>query len=173
MRFDIVYYAISPHLITHRICFNPNYPGGPTGIPNTKAVKIRRAVKPETRERIKESVRREGIRNPLLVYRGSEGYFLGFGGGRLQAAIELGLHMIPCIIVDYTGEQAGTEITPDNWADFFEDPPKHFVFTDYGIDTHYGLERGRRDEIDEAGLAWASADDMQILLRESPWLEDD
>lgn len=168
--FRVVYSSVPPDKVTHRICWNPNYGGRATGVGDSVAVPIRRAVKPETRERIKESVRREGVRNPILVYITENDIILGFGGGRLAAAKDLGMPAIPAICVDYTQSLMGTPVTEDNWRGYFNDPPQYFEFTEYGVLTHYGLERGRREDLDEAGLAWASDEDMEVLLRESPWL---
>jgi hypothetical protein len=162
--------ALQPDEITHRLAFNPNYPGIPTGVPGAIGIKIRDKIKPETRERIRQSIDRQGIRNPITAYRTSEGLFLGFGGGRLQAAKALQI-LVPAIVIDYTGEMVDyEEVTPDNWEEFYTDVPMYFEFNDTGIYTHYGLERNRDEPVDIRGLAWAREEDMQAILKESPWL---
>jgi hypothetical protein len=164
---------IDPKMITHRICLNPNYGGISTGVPGTVGVKIRNKVKPETRERIRLSIEREGVRNPIIVYNTTQGMFLGFGGGRLQACAALD-KPVPAIVIDYVGDMVDhPEVTPSNWQDFFTDVPDYFEWTDFGIYTHYGLERSREEDVDTKGIAWASADDMPAIINESPWLDDD
>ena len=165
---------LDPQVITHRICFNPNYGGPATVVPGACTVRIRRkGIKPETRAAIVESVRQEGFRNPIVVYDTPQGILLGFGGGRVQAAQELDT-FVPAIVVDYTGAYAlFEEVTPDNWEEKFRDVPAYFRFTDVGIDTHYGLERNRDEWYDPAGIAWVQTDDaMEAVLKESPWLDD-
>lgn len=168
------YARLCPEKITHRIVFNPNYGAPGTQVPGTSRVLIRsgkRGIKPQTRERILESIRQEGFRNPILVYYTLEGMFLSFGGGRLEAAKKLDM-MIPAIVIDYVGDLGDhPEVTPDNWQDFFTDVPKYFEWTEYGAHTHYGLEMNREAEYDEAGIAWAKDEDMPAILHESPWLD--
>jgi hypothetical protein len=93
------------------------------------------------------------------------------GGGRLLAAQALDVP-IPAIVVDYTGDfQLFEEVTPDNWQTFFIDVPVYFEWAEVGIFTHYGLERGRDEWFDPAGIEWAQAlDDKEFLYEESPWL---
>lgn len=77
-------------------------------------------------------------------------------------------------MVDYVdGFDTFPEVTPDNWQEFFTDVPKYFEFTDVGVSTHYGLERGRREDLDEAGMEWARSNSrhMEAVLRESPWID--
>ena len=171
----IVYDGVSADRINYRICYNPDYGGKSCSVPGTCRIRIRtgkKSIKPKTRERIRQSIEREGFRNPIVVYNTPEGMLLGFGGGRLQAAKEMG-GLIPAIIIDYTGdfEHHTTEVTKDNWQTFFKDVPKHFVFHDRGIETHYNLERVREGEPDEAGLSWADGDDLEAIYEESPWLQ--
>lgn len=165
--------GIDPHRITDRIVFNPNYGGRSVGVVGACAVPIRtgkKGIKPDTRERIKQSVEREGFRNPIIVYRTKDGWFLSFGGGRLEAAKALDIP-IPAIVVDYRGYlDTCPEVTEHNWREYFTDAPEYFEFTDVGISTHYNLESGREGAADEAGLAWASEEDMLAILKESPWL---
>lgn len=175
MNWEGRYVALWPHEITHRIIFNPNYGTAKTSVPGTSQVLIRsgkRGIKPQTRERILESIRREGFRNPILVYYTPEGMFLSFGGGRLEAAKKLDM-MIPAIVIDYTGELVDhPPVDSSNWQDFFTDVPEYFEWTEYGAHTHYGLEMNRSNEYDEAGMAWATDEDMPAILHESPWLND-
>lgn len=129
-------------------------------------------TKPKFFEAMRESVQREGFRNPIVVYALPEGIMLSFGGSRLRVAHELGLP-IPCIVADYTGEFDGApEVTEDNYASFFVDVPQHFAIDGDGVDTHYSLERNRRNEYDAAGMAWADASpNKQFLEEEFPWIQ--
>lgn len=159
--------------ITTRIIRNPNYGGKPCEVPGTCIVPINnKGIKPLTRQAIQDSIERDGFRNPILVYKTKQGLHLSFGGGRLLAAQNLDM-LIPAIVVDYTGELSNyEEVTQDNWQEYFVDVPAHFTWTEYGIDTHYGLERGRSEDwFDPAGVAWVEdLDDDSFLIEESPWL---
>lgn len=159
--------------ITTRIIRNPNYGGKPCEVPGTCLVPIKnKGIKPKTRQAIQDSIAKDGCRNPILVYKTSAGLHLSFGGGRLMACQALDT-LIPAIVIDYTGELADyEEVTRHNWQDFFMDVPAHFTWTEYGIDTHYGLERGRTEDwFDPAGVEWTKAlDDDSFLTEESPWL---
>lgn len=168
----IVRALVDPMHVRRRICFNPDCGGASTIVPGTCSIPIRPNIKPKTRERIRQSVEREGFRNPILLYATApKVLLLGFGGGRLLAAQDLN-RCIPAIVVDYTDDYEGyIPVTPDNWQSFFTDVPEHFVFTDRGIETHYNLERMREGEADPAGLAWATEEDMKDILEESPWLK--
>ncbi len=167
--------ALDPELITHRIVFNPNYGGKGTTVPGACAVPIRqRGIKPETRAAIRESVRYEGFRNPIVVYRTGGQLLLSFGGGRLQAAKEL-VCLIPAIVIDYDGDVHDfEEVTPSNWREFFMDVPSNAYWDETGFHMHYGLERNRNNEFDPAGVAWITNDeDRATIIEESPWLADD
>ncbi len=173
MTFEIRYCpTLDPQIVTQRIIFNPNYGGAGTEVPGACTVPIRhKGIKPKTRQAIQDSIAKDGFRNPILVYSTSSGVHLSFGGGRVMAAQNLDKE-IPAIVVDYAGHFVlFEEVTQDNWRKFFLDAPKYFEFTDVGISTHYGLERGREEEFDAAGTAWAkSLDDASFLKEESPWL---
>lgn len=174
MKWTARYVQVDPKEITHRICFNPNYGTAGTCVPGTSQVTIRsgkKGIKPKTRARILESIRQDGIRNPILVYHTPEGMFLSFGGGRLEAAKQLDI-AIPAIVIDYVGDfEDYPEVDEENWQTFFTDVPKYFEWTEYGAHTHYGLEMGRKEEFDAAGLAWTQNADMPDILHESPWLD--
>ncbi len=168
--------ALDPQLITHRIIFNPNYGGRGTKVPGSCAVKIRqKGIKPETRAAIRRSVERDGFRNPIIVYRSGGEFLLSFGGGRLQAAKELDV-LVPAIVVDYDDDSRADdfeEVTEDNWREFFTDVPAMFEWSDRGIQMHYGLERGRGEWYDPAGVAWITTqEERDAVLKESPWLKD-
>ena len=47
---------------------------------------------------LKESVQKEGIRNPLSVRENDKGYVVEVGNQRLQALKELGIQKVPCVI---------------------------------------------------------------------------
>jgi len=166
--------TVDSQIVRRRIIFNPNYGGDPTEVPGTCTVRcINKGVKPQTRAAITKSVKAEGFRNPILVYATVSGVHLSFGGGRLLAAQQLDVP-IPAIVVDYSGDfQLFEEVTPDNWRGFFRDVPEFFEFSDAGVHTHYGLERGRNEWFDPAGIEWAKElDDNEFLIKESPWLSD-
>ena len=165
--------TVDPQTITHRICFNPHYGGPSTAVPGTCMVPISaRGIKPRTRKAIETSIRREGFRNPILLYNTPEGLLLSFGGGRLQAAKNLDKR-IRAIVVDYTDDYAlFEEVDEDNWQEFFMDIPAIFEFTEVGIDHHYALERGRTEWYDPAGIEWTKNErDDSFLYDESPWLD--
>ena len=50
-------------------------------------------------EKIRVSIRQEGMRNPLTVVKNSKGYVVEVGNQRLQALLDLKMHMAACIIV--------------------------------------------------------------------------
>lgn len=127
--------------------------------------------KPMFQKALGESLKKEGVRNPIILYGLPEGFFLCFGGSRLRAARDVGLETIPALVNDYTGKVEGVEVTEENVRDFFKDPPKYLTFNESGVDYHYGLERKRRDVYDGNGLAWA--EDMEFVSIEFPWIEDD
>jgi hypothetical protein len=171
--FSIVYDHVEPEHITHRIIFNPNYSNKKTQVPGTCMNRIlQRVMKPGFFAALEASVSQTGWRNPILLYSTSEGLLLSFGGSRLRVAKRLGI-LIPAIIVDYTGNFEGSELVrPDNWKLFFQDVPEQFEFTDYGIDTHYSIERNRRDTFDPAGIAWTDdLKDTDFLDDEFSWLD--
>lgn len=128
-------------------------------------------IKPKFFAALRVSVEAEGFRNPIVVYAMPEGIMLSFGGSRLRVAQQLKLQ-IPCIIADLTGEFAAQpEVTVDNYGTFFRDVPKHFVIDEYGVDTHYSLERNRRNECDLAGLAWTHRiRDTSFIKEEFSWI---
>jgi hypothetical protein len=123
---------------------------------------------------LNESIKAEGFRNPILVWVFPEGTFLTFGGSRVKAARAVGLEEIPAIINDYTDEyKEYPEVTPDNWQDFFTDPPREFLFDEDGADYHYNLERARRHEHDPAGFQWLNESEPDFLRAEFPWVYED
>ena len=173
--FDIRYVTdLDPHVVNTRIIHNPRYGGASVNVPGCCTIKLRRGVKPQTRQEIQDDIAKNGFRNPIVVYSTDTGIHLSFGGGRLFAAKNLDIVM-PAIVVDYSGDYAAEKIvTPQNCRDFFLDPPKTLKFTDVGIFTHYGLERTRHDDdFDEAGMEWTkSLDDDSFIYEESPWLQE-
>ena len=107
-----------------------------------------------------------------------EGCFLSFGGSRVTAAREVGLTVIPALVNDYVERYKEAErVTPENVRSFFTDVPEYIEFTSKGLDTHYSLERNRRDEYDPAGMEWAMIRDNKIdglqltfIGEEFPWI---
>lgn len=170
--FRIHFTQIWPHDVTHRLIRNPNYGGQPSSVRGCCIIPIKeRKIKPKFFEALKLSVVREGFRNPILLYSTPEGLLLSFGGSRLRVAKELDRE-VPAIIVDYTGEYGHCKVVKDdNYDAFFKDPPALFEFTDYGLDTHYSLERSRRIDYDPAGMRWTEGlTDTNFLTEEFPWL---
>lgn len=122
--------------------------------------------KPQFRQALIESIEREGVRNPIVVFALSEGCFISFGGSRVTAAREAGLTSIPAIVNDYCGRFDGNpEVTRENWHTFFTDVPQYIEFSEYGFDTHYFMERNRRGTTDPAGYAW--------MPEVAPWVKDE
>lgn len=128
--------------------------------------------KPLFFEALCESVEKEGVRNPILVYEVVEGSFLAFGGSRLRAVREVGLERIPAIVNDDTGKFTGYEqVTPDNWKTFFVDVPTYHKFDEDGFDYHYSLEKNRRRNADLAGFEWLGDEDIAVIENEFSWIE--
>lgn len=173
--FTVRYAVVDPLRVTQRIIFNPNYGGKGCDVPGTCIVPVvERQMKPLFFEALLKDVDTAGFRNPITLYNTKQGLLLSFGGSRLRVAKQLEKD-IPALIVDYTGAfEFDEEVTMDNFEDFFTDVPVYFEWTDYGIDTHYSLERLRRSDYDPAGMAWVV--DYQgttdFLTREFPWLSD-
>jgi len=166
-------WCVRPEEITHRLIRNPNYGGKPTVVPGACIMPVvERKIKPKFFEALRDNVKLDGFRNPILVYQTPEGLLLSFGGSRLRVAKELMLP-IPVIVVDYTGEWIDCEIVHEgNYSEFFRDPPELFRITDTGVDTHYSLERNRREFYDPAGMEWVKdhEGDKDFMEEEFPWL---
>lgn len=174
--FNVRYHNyVEPKQVTHRLIRNPNYGGKPCEVPGSCVIPlVERKIKPKFFVALSADVAANGFRNPIVLYNvQSYGLLLSFGGSRLRVAKELD-KPIPAIIVDYTGEYCGyQEVTPSNSWTFFRDPPKLFEFTEDGVDTHYSLERLRRDKYDSAGMEWTKGlKDKEFLAEEFPWLLD-
>lgn len=171
--FRVSYVArVDPDEVKDRLIRNPNYGGAPSVVPGACVIPIKeRKIKPAFFVALKKSVDKYGFRNPILLYNTPEGLLLSFGGSRLRVAKELDRE-IPAIVVDYVGDYNDCPIvTPENYAVFFVDPPVYFEFTDEGVDTHYSLERMRREHYDPAGMEWTKElDDTEFLSDEFPWL---
>jgi hypothetical protein len=169
--FSVQFGIVNPKLVTQRIIRNPNYGGKGCKVPGTCIIPlVERKIKPKFFDALRKDVAANGFRNPILLYHVDGKLLLSFGGSRLRIAKELD-QMIPAIIVDYDGVFFGGRVTLDNYASFFVDPPELFEFTDYGVDTHYSLERNRREHYDPNGMKWAEAlDDKEFLTEEFPWL---
>ena len=163
---------IDPIKVQDRMIRNPNYGGASCTVPGSCVIPIReRKIKPKFFEALRRDVKTTGFRNPILLYSTPEGLLLSFGGSRLRVAKELDIE-IPAIVVDYTGAFAGyPRVTMDNYAEFFRDVPVYFEFTDIGVDTHYSLERARREYYDPAGMEWTKdVEDTDFLDEEFPWV---
>ena len=169
--FTVRYAEVPLEGILGRIIRNPGY-GGPTlsiyGWTWRQDVSTHR--KPKFQDALRDSIAREGIRNPVVVYATREGDFLSFGGSRLRAARDSGLTSIPALVNDYAERYAECpEVTEENVRSFFTDIPEYIEFTATGVDTHYSLERNRRDHYDAAGMEWA--EDYDFIATEFSWIK--
>ncbi len=172
--YTVRYAHINAHKVTHRLVENPNYSGSLCEVPGCRVVPvIERVMKPKFFKALKDDVRVHGFRNPVLVYATKEfGNLLSFGGSRLRIGRQLDIE-VPAIVVDYTGVyRLSPEVTPENWQGFFLDVPKLFEFTSIGVETHYSIERNRREWFDPAGVEWFKGIDEDFVEEEFPWLLD-
>lgn len=168
--FDVRYAQVPVEGIKGRIIRNPNYGGPSISIHGWHWVEdVSTHRKPQFQEALRESIGREGFRNPIIVYATAEGDFVGFGGSRLRAARDLGLERLPALVNDYVGRyRDSVAVTEDNWEEFFTDVPEYLEFTPTGVDTHYSLERNRRNHYDPKGMEWA--DGADFIEEEFSWL---
>jgi hypothetical protein len=169
--FDVRFEYIDTDSVRGRLIRNPNYGGPSVGLNGWRwRESISNHTKPGFQAALEESIRQEGVRNPILVYSLPEGIFLTFGGSRLRACRATGRQYIPAIINDFSGAfESSTKVTEENYIEFFKDPPRSFVITEEGADYHYNLERARRHEHDEAGFAWVDGD-TDWMKKEFPWV---
>ena len=173
LAFTIRYAPLNPIRCQWRLCRNPAYNNDHVSLNNWCRLPLREIRKPRLQGAMDKSVAEDGMRNPPVFYALEEGIFLSFGGTRLRAAQKCGMPVIKALIVDYTGEFSKyPKVTPSNWTTFFKDVPEVFEFTDYGIDTHYSLERMRRHKFDPAGLAWLEGDRPDWIEEEMSWLTE-
>ena len=175
MKFSVKYViGLDATKVTRRLIRNPNYGGKPTVVPGACIIPlVERKIKPGFFDALRADVKKNGFRNPILLYNTPEGLLLAFGGSRLRVAKELDFP-VSAIIVDYTDDYSwAIEVTEDNFAECFTDPPVLFKITDTGVDTHYSLERNRRESYDPAGMAWTKdLEDTNFLDAEFDWLRD-
>ena len=123
-------------------------------------------------EALRDSIREEGYRNPIILYATGRGNFLSFGGSRIHAGRAVGVETIPAIVNDYCGRfEDSPEITLENFTSFFTDKPKFYEITEEGADYHYAIERKRRQDYDPAGFAWAGLD-ADFIDTDFPWINE-
>lgn len=158
--------------IKHRVVRNPDY-GGPRLSYQGWCSQL---VTPATRkvkffEALRESIKREGFRNPIIVWNFNEGLHVQFGVSRLRVAQEEGLQ-IPAIVNDCVDEYVECmEVTPENYHTCFLDIPQRVYFNNDGsFDYHYSLERNRRDTFDPQGMKWADPD-AEFIEKEFSWID--
>lgn len=170
----IKYAEVPVELIKGKIVRNPNYGGESVSLNNWCWIEVLSTTrKPKFQEALRDSIKAEGFRNPIVVYSLPEGVFISFGQSRLRAARDLGLERIPAIVNDYSERFVdGENVTELNWTTYFRDIPSHVEFTDNGFDYHYGLERKRRHMCDEGGLAWIPDRRADFLAEEFPWVNE-
>lgn len=170
--FEVRYAHVPVADIRGRLIRNPNYGGPSVGLNGwTWRPEVSKHGKEGFQQALEDSIRSDGIRNPILVWSLSEGIFLTFGGSRVRAAVSCGLETVPAIVNDYTGEFAENPlVTPENVESFFTDVPRDWEFNEDGFDYHYNLERARRHNYDESGLNWLEGEEPGWLYKEFPWL---
>lgn len=169
--YSIRYGQIKIDSIRGRLIRNPNYGTAGVGLNGWCYVPaISSANKPLFFKALRASIQEEGLRNPVLVWSLDTGIYLTFGGSRVRAATDCGMEEVPAIINDYTGAfDQYPEVTPDNYKEFFKDPPKDVEFGEHGFDYHYNLERARRHDHDPNGFAWVTGT-PQFIIQEFPWV---
>ena len=165
-----VYVQVDLQDIKGRIIRNPNYGGPEAGIHGWKYIpEVSQARKPQFMEAMCDSIRAEGIRNPIVAYATDSGVYVSFGGSRVLCAREVGLDRIPCIVNDYAERYPlAPEVTEENFTSWFTDPPKQWEIGELGADYHYSIERKRRGDFDEAGMRWAG--DAAFIEAEFSWI---
>jgi hypothetical protein len=170
--FTVRYAEVPIEDIKGRIIRNPGYGGPRVSIYGwCWHPEISRHRKPKFQEALRESIRQDGVRNPVVVFAVREGLFISFGGSRVLAARDVGLERIPAVVNDYCGAfEDASEVTPENVESFFTDVPQWWEFTEVGFDTHYFMERNRRGSCDPSGYAWMPKG-AEWIAHEFPWLE--
>ena len=144
------------------------YEAGPFGW--RVRVDMNKKNKPVFRTALRESIQKEGVRNPLLGWCFKEGLFVAFGAGRLKAATEAGLTEVPMIVNDFTGEYKSSErVTPENFAEFFKDVPLTYEFNKQGFTYHYNLTPSTREIHDPGGVDWYEGE-ISDFYEEFPYL---
>ena len=168
-----VYVEVPLEDIKGRIIRNPGYGGPSSGINGWPYMDcVSQARKPLFMEALRDSIREEGFRNPIVAYASNSGVYVSFGGSRVLAGRDLGVGTIPCIVNDYAQRFAeAPTVTEGNFTSWFKDPPAFYEITEVGADYHYSIERNRRHAYDEAGMAWAG--DADFISKEFPWLAHD
>lgn len=167
---------LDPQEVSLKLVRNPAYPGVVVPHPSGwKAIPLEPARgKKGFFAALEQSLRREGMRNPVILHRFGDSYFLSFGGSRVIAAQRAGVPL-KAIINDWNElETRPTLVTPTNWASFFTDPPESICWDNDGFDYHYSIEKNRRDRYDPAGLRWVDTldeDDKSFLDKEFSWLK--
>ena len=170
---DIRYAQVPVDGILGKLIRNPNYGGNRVELNGWCWTPIISTHdKPQFQEALRDSIRESGVRNPVVIYALAEGDFLSFGGSRLRAVRDLRVETIPALVNDYVGRYSDSmAVNEGNWEEFFTDVPEYLEFTPDGVDTHYSIERNRRDHYDPAGLEWAK--DADFLAKEFAWLTRD
>lgn len=174
-KFNVRFSHIECGSVIGRLIRNPNYGGAGVSLNGWKyQTSISNHTKSGFQEALTNSIREDGVRNPILVWCLPEGTFLTFGGSRLRACRSLAFETIPAIINDYTNTYSNSpSVTENNWQDFFIDAPRAFEFGEFGADYHYNLERARRHEHDPAGFAWLDGQQPEFISKEFPWVLDE
>ena len=160
--------------IIGKLVQNVNWPGPKTslnGWPWMRWEERSDTYKPKFMSALRESIQREGFRNPILLIALPEGIFTLFGVSRFLVAKELGIP-VKALISDHTNEFYRHKlVTMDNYKQFFKDPPIYFEFLDYAAYYHYSMERSRRaDSHDPAGVKWCENEEW--LIEEFPWIKE-
>lgn len=82
--------------------------------PELEAVQSLMPISPEDRERLRESIESEGVRDPIRAYREGKRFLILSGYNRWEIASELGLETIPLEVIE-TDDREGYAIE-DNLA---------------------------------------------------------
>ena len=168
---QIRYGQIEVANILGKLIRNPGYGGPGVGYKGWVYTPIISChSKPEFQEALRDSISKEGVRNPIIVYAFNSGDYLGFGGSRLRALREVGLTHAPAIINDHCGRYKDfIEVTSEGWQALFTDVPRYFEISADGVDTHYSLEKNRRNEYDSAGMAWRNGEPLDEFSWITEW----
>jgi len=170
---DVRYAQVPVDGIVGKLIRNPGYNSNKVGLNGWCWTPIISTHdKPMFQEALCESIRTTGVRNPIVIYALAEGDFLSFGGSRLRAIRHLGLERAPALVNDHVGRYSeALAVNEENWQEFFLDVPEYLEFTPDGVDTHYSIERNRRNHYDPAGMEWAG--DAEFIATEFPWIGEE
>lgn len=145
------------------VMWNPAYPSNPPVSHHGAKPIPRGKAKSKFRDALRESVRKEGFRNPIIGYAVDEGLLIQYGCSRLRVAKELGIP-IKVIVMDFTGRYADCpEVTETNYESYFLDVPRQFSILADRIEHSYFIARRDKGPSDPAGYAWLGDDPTGVV----------